>query len=72
MCDVSDEQAVNDTVAKVALDMGQPEVLIHNAVRGTFGSFLEMNPQDLKTNFDINTMGLLYCARACAWSSYRS
>jgi len=65
VCDVSDESAVNDTVGAVSRDMGDPEILIHNAVRGTFGTFMEMNPQDLQDNFNINTMGLLYFARAC-------
>lgn len=66
VCDVADEAAVNDTVARVAADMGQPSVLVHNAVRGTFGTFLELDPADLETNFRINTMGFLYLARALA------
>lgn len=66
VCDVADEAAVNDTVAAIGRDMGAPQIVIHNAVRGTFGSFMEIDPQDLRTNFDINTMGLLYVARACA------
>ena len=66
VCDVAVEAAVNDTVATIGRDMGAPQILIHNAVRGTFGSFMEIDPQDLRTNFDINTMGLLYFARACA------
>lgn len=65
-CDVSDEEAVNDTVARVVETMGQPQVLIHNAVRGTFGGFLELDPADLEENFRVNTMGLLYLARALA------
>lgn len=64
VCDVSDEAAVNATVAEVIAAQGQPEILIHNAVRGTFGNFLEMDPADLNRNFQINTMGFLYLARA--------
>ncbi len=66
VCDVADEAAVDETVAHVVRDMGQPHVLIHNAVRGTFGTFLEIDPGDLVRNFHINTMGLLYLARALA------
>lgn len=66
VCDVVDEDAVNRTVEQITQDMAAPEILIHNAVRGTFGSFLEMDPNDLQENFSINTMGLLYLARACA------
>ncbi|MGR9090846.1 MAG: SDR family NAD(P)-dependent oxidoreductase [Gammaproteobacteria bacterium] len=66
VCDVAIEAAVSDTVAAIGRDMGAPQILIHNAVRGTFGSFMDIDPQDLRTNFDVNTMGLLYFARACA------
>jgi len=66
VCDVTDETAVNETVAAVVKDMGQPEILIHNAVGGTFGDFMEIDPADLQRNFNINSMGFLYLARACA------
>ena len=66
VCDVTDEAAVNRTVASVGSDLGVPTVLIHNAVGGTFGNFLEIDPADLQRNFTINTMGFLYLARACA------
>lgn len=66
VCDVSDEDAVNATVSEVVATQGQPEILLHNAVRGTFGNFLEMKPADLNVNFQINTMGFLYLARAVA------
>lgn len=66
VCDVSDEAAVNATVAQVKEEMGAPEILIHNAVGGAFGTFLEIEPQTLSDNFQVNTMGLLYLARAVA------
>ena len=65
VCDVVDETLVNDTVAAVQAEMGPPSILIHNAVGGTFGDFMEIDPADLKRNFEINTMGFLYLARAC-------
>jgi short-subunit dehydrogenase len=43
-----------------------PEVLIHNAVGGAFGTFLEIDPQVLNRNFQVNAMGLLYLARRLA------
>ena len=64
VCDVSDEQEVNQTIKRVVEGVGQPEILIHNAVRGTFGNFLEIDAADLNQNFQINTMGFLYFARA--------
>ncbi len=65
-CDVSDEAAVNSTVATIKQRFGPAAVLIHNAVGGAFGSFLDIDPADLERNFRVNTMGLLYLARAVA------
>ena len=66
VCDVTDEAAINDTVAQVKDDLGSPDVVIHNAVGGAFGDFLEIEPDTLAYNFQVNTMGLLYLARAVA------
>lgn len=66
VCDVTGEAAINDTVAQVKDDLGSPEVVIHNAVGGAFGDFLEIEPDTLAYNFQVNTMGLLYLARAVA------
>jgi short-subunit dehydrogenase len=37
---------------------------VHNAVGGTFGGFLDIDPADLERNFRVNTMALLHLARA--------
>lgn len=66
VCDVSQEAAVNETIAAIKERFGAPEVLIHNAVGGAFGTFLEIEPSVLEQNFQVNTMGLLYLARAVA------
>lgn len=66
VCDVSDEGAVNATMATITDALGPPSVLIHNAVAGGFGSFLDIDPALLERNFRVNTMGLLYLARALA------
>ncbi len=66
VCDVSAEDAVNSTVAAIKQRFGAPAVLIHNAVGGAFGTFLDIAPADLERNFRVNTMGLLYLARAVA------
>ena len=66
VCDVSDEAAVNGTFAAIKQRFGTPTVLIHNAVGGAFGTFLDIDPAQLEWNFRVNTMGLLYLARAVA------
>jgi len=65
-CDVTDEAQLDATIAKVRADLGAPKVLIHNAVGGAFGTFLEIEPEVLNRNFQINTMALLHLARRLA------
>ena len=65
-CDVSDPTQVEQTADLIERDLGQPSVLVHNAVGGAFGSFLDIDPQVLNRNFQVNAMGLLYLARRFA------
>lgn len=46
--------------------MGVPDAVVHNAVRATFKTFEEADPEDLERNFRVNTSSLLYLARAFA------
>jgi NAD(P)-dependent dehydrogenase (short-subunit alcohol dehydrogenase family) len=62
-CDVSDPRQVDAAAVAVERDLGSPDVVIHNAVGGAFGSFLDVDPAVLNQNFQTNTMGLLYLAR---------
>jgi NAD(P)-dependent dehydrogenase (short-subunit alcohol dehydrogenase family) len=71
-CDVSDESQVAATADRVERDLGMPDTLVHNAVGGAFGSFLEIDPAVLNRNFQVNTMGLLYLARRFAPSMVRA
>ena len=64
--DVTDEAQLDATIERVRADLGAPKVLIHNAVGGAFGNFLEIDPQVLNRNFQVNTMALLYLARRLA------
>jgi NAD(P)-dependent dehydrogenase (short-subunit alcohol dehydrogenase family) len=66
ICDVSSQNQVAEAVAKVRKSYGPPNVLIHNAVGGGWGTFLEIDPQMLERNFQVNVMGLLYLARELA------
>ena len=63
LCDVGNIDTLLNTVEAVRKDMGDPNVLIHNAVAATFDSFLEADPKDLEKNFRVNTTSLLYLAR---------
>jgi NAD(P)-dependent dehydrogenase (short-subunit alcohol dehydrogenase family) len=66
VCDVSDASQVEAAADRIERELGPPEVLVHNAVGGAFGSFLEIEPAVLNRNFQVNTMGLLYLARRFA------
>ena len=65
-CDVTVEAQLDAALAAIRAELGTPKVLIHNAVGGAFGSFLDIDPQVLNQNFQVNTMALLYLARRLA------
>ena len=65
-CDVTDEAQLDATIGAIRSAMGTPKVLIHNAVGGAFGNFLEIDPKVLNQNFQVNTMALLHLARRLA------
>lgn len=65
-CDVADEAAVADACARVVDELGAPGVLLHNAVLGARGDFLSVEPRHVRRALDVNVMGLLHMARACA------
>ncbi|MGK0499548.1 MAG: NADP-dependent 3-hydroxy acid dehydrogenase YdfG [Oceanicoccus sp.] len=64
--DVTDQAAITQAFTNIQKQFGAIDVMIYNAARGSFGSFLELDPKELEQNFAVNTMGLLYCARAVA------
>jgi NAD(P)-dependent dehydrogenase (short-subunit alcohol dehydrogenase family) len=66
ICDVSSESQVASAVADVRESYGSPSILVHNAVGGGWGTFLEIDPHLLEANFRVNVMGLLYLARELA------
>ena len=65
-CDVTDEAQIDATLDAIRAELGAPKVLIHNAVGGAFGNFMEIDPKVLNQNFQVNTMALLYLARRLA------
>jgi NAD(P)-dependent dehydrogenase (short-subunit alcohol dehydrogenase family) len=65
-CDVADEARLDATIDKIRAELGTPKVLVHNAVGGAFGTFMEIEPEVLNRNFQVNAMALLYLARRLA------
>ena len=65
-CDVSDSVAFIAALDGIAARAGAPKVVIHNAVGGAFGTFLDISPDILARNFQVNVMALLHLARWAA------
>jgi short-subunit dehydrogenase len=64
--DVTDIARFNQTLDRILADFGPPEVVIHNAVGGVFGNFMQIDPMMLLHNFQVNVMALLHLARRVA------
>jgi NAD(P)-dependent dehydrogenase (short-subunit alcohol dehydrogenase family) len=65
-CDVADPVALAAALEGIEQRAGAPKVVIHNAVGGAFGNFLDIEPEVLQRNFQINVMALLQLARWAA------
>src|SRR5215472_9029512 len=65
-CDVSDIASLLAALDGIEQRAGAPKVVIHNAVGGAFGSFLDIKPEILERNFQVNVMALLHLARWAA------
>jgi NAD(P)-dependent dehydrogenase (short-subunit alcohol dehydrogenase family) len=65
-CDVTNEAQLDSAIEAICTHLGAPKVLIHNAVGGAFGNFMEIDPEVLNRNFQVNTIALLHLARRLA------
>ena len=63
-CDVANLDLLKETCERIKKEMGHPQILIHNAVKGNFEKLLEGKPEWLEENFRINTNSLMYLAHA--------
>ncbi len=66
VCDVADRSSIEDAIGAVRGELGNPAVVIHNAVGGAFSGFQQLDPQVLRANFETNVMGLLHLAQLVA------
>jgi NADP-dependent 3-hydroxy acid dehydrogenase YdfG len=63
-CDVRDRMALGAATDAVVERFGRLDVVIANAGVGAYGSFLELDPEDLEAMIDVNLKGTLYTAAA--------
>jgi NADP-dependent 3-hydroxy acid dehydrogenase YdfG len=64
--DVTDTARFDQTLDRILTEFGAPDVVIHNAVGGVFGNFMQIDPVKLQQNFEVNVMALLHLARRVA------
>lgn len=64
--DVTDTAGFDRTLDRIFTEFGPPDVVIHNAVGGVFGNFMQIEPAKLQQNFQVNVMALLQLARRVA------
>lgn len=65
-CDISDLVTLEETVLEVRQQLGPIHTVIHNAVSATLKSFLELDPDELRRNFEVNALSLLRLAQLTA------
>lgn len=66
VCDVSDLDALRQTMGRARDDLGAPSVAIHNAVAGAFKTVLEADPIEFEHLFRVNATALMCLAQAVA------
>ena len=65
-CDVADGDALEHTFADIVARLGSPSLVIHNAVGGGAGDFMNIDPALLERNFQVNTVALLRLGQLAA------
>lgn len=62
--DVSSKEQVEAAIASLTNDLGPADILINNAGIATFGTVMEMDPEEWQKIIDTNLMGTYYVTRA--------
>src|SRR4051812_18664101 len=63
-CDVTDERAVKDALAKAEKDLGGIDILVNSAGRAVRKPALELTGEEWDQVLDLNLKGTFLCARA--------
>ena len=64
--DISDFDALRETLGKIKAQLGTTSVLAHNAVAGGFGPFDQVTPEQLELRFRVNVSAFLALVQALA------
>lgn len=72
ICDVTDPEQVESTIAAAGEEMGSLDILFNNAGIGPHKDALEVSPSEWKKVIDVNLNGIFYMATSfCRWASSR-
>lgn len=63
VCDVANQVELTDTLRAVRTSLGAPKIVIHNAVGAERGTYAEIDADNMRQAFEINTMALLALAK---------
>jgi NAD(P)-dependent dehydrogenase (short-subunit alcohol dehydrogenase family) len=58
-CDVSQQDSIKQTFAKINQELGEIDILIYNAGSGVWGNIEEIKSSDFETCWKVNTFGLM-------------
>ena len=62
--DITDAAGCETLVARTLEHFGGLDILVNNAGLGFYGPIAEGNPEDWRTMFEVNVLGLLYVTRS--------
>lgn len=65
-CDISDLESLEKTYLQVQSDLQPPDVIVHNAVYGLFGTFDKVKVKQFERAFRLNASTLLRLAQLAA------
>ena len=72
VCDVGNEGELRQAVSQVQDSLGDPHTVIHNAVSANLTDFMSLAANDLRKNFETNTIALLHLAQLTAPSMIKA
>lgn len=64
VADISDRTQAEAAVAPIEMELGAVDILINNAGIASFGTLLDMDPEEWERILNVNVMGTYYVTRA--------
>ncbi len=61
--DATDPAQTRDVFGRIRDELGEPDVVLYNAGSGVFATFDDIEPEHLRTSWEVNTLGLFHVAK---------